>query len=62
MTFSLSSIPTNSSLTPRLVDPLWLKVDVPKDENSELSKLEKEHVDWLKSLGEKDLGLLPIGM
>jgi len=61
MTFSLSSIPLNSSLTPRLVDPLWLRIDVPKDENSELTKMEKEHGDWLKSLGDRDLGLLPIG-
>lgn len=62
MTFSLSaSTPLYPSLMPRLVDPLWFKSDVPQDENVELSKLEKEHSEWLKSIGEKDTGLLPIG-
>ena len=62
MTFSLSaSNPLYPSLMPRLVDPLWFKSDVPIDENVELSRLEKEHSEWLKSIGEKDTGLLPIG-
>ena len=62
MTFALgASSPLQPSLMPRLVDPLWLRVDVPRDENSELTKMEKEHHEWLKSLGERDLGLLPIG-
>ena len=44
MTFSLSaSNPLFPSLMPRLVDPLWFKVDAPQDENAELTKLEKEH-------------------
>merc|ERR1712223_765615 len=62
MTFSLSaSNPLFPSLMPRLVDPLWFKVDAPQDENAELTKLEKEHSDWLKSIGERDTALLPIG-
>ena len=62
MTFSLgASNPLFPSLMPRLVDPLWLKTDVPQDENQELKKLETDHVMWLRSLGEKDLNLLPIG-
>ena len=62
MTFSLSaSNPLFPSLMPRLVDPLWFKVDTPQDENAELTKLEKEHADWLKSIGERDTALLPIG-
>ena len=62
MTFSLSAAsPLYPSLMPRLVDPLWFKSDVPQDENVELSKVEKEHSDWLKSIGEKEIGFPPIG-
>ncbi len=62
MTFSLgASTPAYPSLMPRLVDPLWFKSDVPEDENIELSRMEKEHTDCLKAIGEKDTGLLPIG-
>lgn len=44
MTFSISaSNPLFPELTPRLVDPLWFKVDPQQDENAELTKLEKEH-------------------
>ena len=63
MTFTLSSSnPLFPSLMPRLVDPLWFKSDVPEDENIELSKMEKEHSEWLKSIGEKDTNLIPIGI
>ena len=62
MTFSLSAAsPLYPSLMPRLVDPLWFKSDVPQDENMELSKVEKEHSEWLKSVGEKEIGFPPIG-
>ena len=62
MTFSFSAAsPLYPSLMPRLVDPLWFKSDVPQDENVELSKVEKEHSDWLKSIGEKEIGFPPIG-
>lgn len=62
MTFSLSAAsPLYPSLMPRLVDPLWFKSDVPQDENVELSKVEKEHAEWLKSIGDKEIGFLPIG-
>ena len=62
MTFSLSAAsPLYPSLMPRLVDPLWFKSDVPQDENVELSKVEKEHTEWLKSIGDKEIGFLPIG-
>ena len=62
MTFSISaSNPLFPELTPRLVDPLWFKVDPQQDENAELTKLEKEHSEILKSIGERDTALLPIG-
>ena len=87
MTFSISaSNPLFPELTPRLVDPLWFKVDPQQDENAELTKLEKEHSgrsqhtsfacisyvhelifiyffdsEMLKSIGERDTALLPIG-
>ena len=51
MTFSLSaSNPLFPSLMPRLVDPLWFKVDAPQDENAELTKLEKEHAGKCRAL------------
>jgi hypothetical protein len=63
MTFSLgASTPLFPSLMPRLVDPLWFKVDVPQDEDIELSRLEKEHQAWIKSIGDRDSSVLPIGM
>ena len=34
---------------PRLVDPLWFKVDAPQDENAELQKLEKDHAGTFKN-------------
>ena len=62
MSFSTSaSNPLFPSLTPRLVDPQWFSVDAPKDENSELEKLEKEHASSLKAVAEKDITVLPIG-
>lgn len=61
MTFSLSaSHPLFPSLLPRAVDPLWLKVDVPKDEDSELTKMEKEYEASMKALTKKTQ-LPPIG-
>ena len=57
-----ASNPLFPSLTPRLVDPQWFKVDAPKDEDSELAKLEKEHAASLKAIAEKDMAVLPIGM
>ena len=61
MTFSLSaSHALFPSLLPRPVDPLWLRVDVPKDEDAELSKLEKEYESSMKALTKKT-HLPPIG-
>ena len=53
--------PLFPSLTPRLVDPLWHKVDVAKNEDLELEKLEKEQENFVKSIKEKDYHLTPIG-
>ena len=39
----LSSSVTLPSLTPRLVDPLWLKLDEPRDEDKELTNFEDRH-------------------
>ena len=62
MTFSLAaSTPLFPSLMPRLVDPLWFRSDVPQDENVELSRMEKEHSEWLKSIGNRENEMLPIG-
>ena len=43
MSSSISYSPTLPSLRPRLVDPLWLKLDEPRDENVELERFEKFH-------------------
>jgi hypothetical protein len=63
MTFSMSSCqpPLFPSLTPRLVDPLWHRVDVAKNEDAELEKLEKEQEAFVKAVKEKDYHLTPIG-
>ena len=62
MSFCLSaSNPLFPSLLPRPVDPLWHKVDAPKDEDAELTKLEKEHDNWKKNIEEKTYQHPPIG-
>ena len=62
MAFSTSSCqPLFPSLVPRLVDPLWHKVDVAKNEDAELEKLEKEQENIIKNVKEKDYHLTPIG-
>ncbi len=62
MAFSMSSCqPLFPSLVPRLVDPLWHKVDVAKNEDAELEKLEKEQENLIKNVKEKDYHLTPIG-
>ena len=48
MTFSSSANSLFPSCMPRLVDPLWFKVDAPQDENAELQKLEKDHAGKFK--------------
>ena len=54
MAFSLSSSnPLFPSLLPRAVDPLWHRVDEPKDEDAELTRLEKEHENGIKNISEK---------
>ena len=54
MAFSLSSSnPLFPSLLPRAVDPLWHRVDEPKDEDAELTRLEKEHENAIKNISEK---------
>merc|ERR1712088_1129165 len=54
MTFNLSSShPLFPSLLPRPVDALWHRVDEPKDEDAELSRLEQEHENSIKNIAEK---------
>ena len=36
------------SLLPRQADPLWHRVDLPRDEDAELTKMEKENEDRMK--------------
>ena len=61
MSFSLTGgLPLFPSLTPRVVDPLY-KLDVAKNEDAELVRLEKEHENFVKSIKEKDCHLTPIG-
>ena len=61
MSFCLSSThPLFPSLLPRPVDPLWHRVDEPKDEDAELARLEKEHETWIKNIAEKSYQA-PIG-
>ena len=56
MSFSLSATqPLFPSLMPRQVDPLWHEVDVPKDEDAELTKLEKDHEAYMKSYTKRSL-------
>ena len=43
MSSSISYSMTLPSLRPRLVDPLWLKLDEPRDENVELERFDKFH-------------------
>jgi len=62
MAFLMTSCePLFPSLMPRLVDPLWFRVDVPKNEDFELEKLEKEYEITLKNVKEKDSNLAPVG-
>ena len=36
------------SLLPRQADPLWHRVDLPRDEDAELTKMEKENEERMK--------------
>nr|ACO13118.1 C11orf51 homolog [Lepeophtheirus salmonis] len=49
------------SLLPRLTDPLWHRVDAPKDEEAELSRLENERAQWIKGISERYGEMAPIG-
>eukprot|EP00096_Caligus_rogercresseyi_P011369 TRINITY_DN4451_c0_g1_i1.p2 TRINITY_DN4451_c0_g1~~TRINITY_DN4451_c0_g1_i1.p2 ORF type:complete len:118 (+),score=59.71 TRINITY_DN4451_c0_g1_i1:47-400(+) len=49
------------SLLPRLTDPLWHRVDTPKDEEAELSRLENETAQWFKGISERYGEITPIG-
>ncbi len=53
--------PLLPSLLPRLVDPLWHKVDEPKDENLELTKMEKEQEQKMKAITKSFSDIQPIG-
>ena len=47
--FSLSGMsPLFPSLLPRQADPLWHRVDLPRDEDAELTKMEKENEERMK--------------
>merc|ERR1719493_119937 len=56
-----STKPLLPSLLPRLVDPLWHKVDQPRDENLELTRLEREQEQRLKAITKSYMDVPPIG-
>jgi hypothetical protein len=58
---SNASKPLLPSLMPRLVDPLWHKVDEPKDENLELTRLEREQEARMKAITKSYMDVPPIG-
>ena len=39
--------PMFPTLEPTFADSLWFKVDKPCDDESEITKLEEEHQDWV---------------
>ena len=44
------SAPLFPNLVPSATDPLWFTVDKPCDDENELSELEEEYQNWVKSL------------
>lgn len=36
-------------LMPRVDDPIWFKVDKPRDDESELTQLEEKYQDWVRT-------------
>ncbi|KAI1287090.1 hypothetical protein HDE_10676 [Halotydeus destructor] len=53
--------PLYPSLRLPVVDPNWFSFDKAVDEDAELTALEKEHVNWLNEVSQKDSELVPPG-
>lgn len=43
-----SGIPIFPTMIPNIVNPLWFSVDEPKNEDSELIRIESIHQNWVK--------------
>ncbi|KAK3740975.1 hypothetical protein RRG08_005666 [Elysia crispata] len=55
------SNPYFPSTLPKVGDPLWFNVDKPRDDENELSHLEKKHQAWMDAIAQKDSNIVPIG-
>jgi len=43
-----SGIPIFPTMIPNIVNPLWFSVDEPKNEDTELIRIESIHQNWVK--------------
>lgn len=43
-----SGIPIFPTMIPNIVNPLWFSVDEPKNEDTELLRIESIHQNWVK--------------
>ncbi|NP_001155647.1 uncharacterized protein LOC100164994 [Acyrthosiphon pisum] len=48
-----SGIPIFPTMIPNIVNPLWFSVDEPKNEDTELIRIESIHQNWLLTLTNK---------
>ncbi|KAF0752098.1 anaphase-promoting complex subunit 15 [Aphis craccivora] len=48
-----SGIPIFPTMIPNIVNPLWFSVDEPKNEDTELLRIESIHQNWLLTLTNK---------
>lgn len=43
-----SGIPIFPTMFPNIVNPLWFSVDEPKNEDTEITRIENIHQNWVK--------------
>lgn len=57
----MSMIPFFPTLRPSIASNLWFDVDIPCDDDLDVTNLETEHQNWLNSISQIAFDLHPLG-